>query len=132
MRLSRLLRCAGLVMLLGGIPLAVLAALEGQMEVALFIMFPVIYGGGWIAGLAILLIFLGSVLFFFSLLPVGLSPSRAEREESYCLEREKGLKAGGVVLIGPIPIVFGSDWKMAGWAILLAIALVIIFWVLLF
>jgi len=51
----------------------------------------------------------------------------------------KGLKegkaeGGGVVIIGPIPIVFGTSQKIAGWLIVLAIVLVILtflltFWV---
>jgi len=36
------------------------------------------------------------------------------------------VKGGGVVLIGPIPIVFGSDAKWASVAILLAIILVVL------
>ncbi|MGC9072064.1 MAG: TIGR00304 family membrane protein [Acidilobus sp.] len=36
------------------------------------------------------------------------------------------VEAGGVVMIGPIPIVFGTSWKMATIAIVLAIALMVI------
>lgn len=128
--MSPLLRFTGLTMLVVGILLVVLAVLEGQMEMALFIVFPVIYGGGLIAGLGILLVFLGSVSLFLSLIPFG-TYEREENGPGYCLDRERDIKTGGVVLIGPIPIVFGSDWKMAIWAILLAIALIIIFWILL-
>jgi uncharacterized protein (TIGR00304 family) len=42
--------------------------------------------------------------------------------------RESGgeVKGGGVVMIGPIPIIFGSDLKWASIAILLAIVLVVL------
>ncbi len=36
------------------------------------------------------------------------------------------VKGGGVVMIGPIPIIFGSDAKWASIAIVLAIVLVLI------
>lgn len=41
---------------------------------------------------------------------------------------KKGMdvKGGGVVLIGPIPIVFGSDAKWASIAIVLALVLVVL------
>ena len=43
-------------------------------------------------------------------------------------ERKAGreVKGGGVVLIGPIPIVFGSDAKWASIAIALAIVLLVL------
>ncbi|ADL19142.1 hypothetical protein ASAC_0736 [Acidilobus saccharovorans 345-15] len=36
------------------------------------------------------------------------------------------VQAGGVVMIGPIPIVFGTSWKMAIIAMVLAIVLIVI------
>jgi len=36
------------------------------------------------------------------------------------------VKGGGVVLIGPVPIVFGSDMKWASVAIILAIVLIVL------
>ena len=41
--------------------------------------------------------------------------------------REEGeVKGGGVVMIGPIPIIFGSDAKWASVAIAMAIVLVVL------
>ena len=37
-----------------------------------------------------------------------------------------GVKGGGVVLVGPIPIIFGSDAKWTSVAIVLAIVLVVL------
>jgi len=37
-----------------------------------------------------------------------------------------GVQGGGVVMIGPIPIIFGSDAKWASVAIALAIVLVVL------
>lgn len=40
-------------------------------------------------------------------------------------ERKTEVRGGGVVMIGPIPIIFGSDMKWASIAIILAIVLVL-------
>jgi uncharacterized protein (TIGR00304 family) len=66
------------------------------------------------------LVFLGFILVFLGLMfPPG---KIKEREE---ISREK-IKGGGVILIGPIPIIFGSDYKYAIIAIALAIILIVI------
>jgi len=36
------------------------------------------------------------------------------------------VKGGGVILIGPVPIIFGSDMKWASVAIILAIILIVL------
>jgi uncharacterized protein (TIGR00304 family) len=41
-------------------------------------------------------------------------------------EGRKEVRGGGVVMVGPIPIIFGSDAKWASIAILLAIILVVL------
>jgi uncharacterized protein (TIGR00304 family) len=41
-------------------------------------------------------------------------------------ERQTQVKGGGVILIGPIPIIFGSDAKWTSIAIVLAIILIVI------
>jgi uncharacterized protein (TIGR00304 family) len=41
-------------------------------------------------------------------------------------EKRTEVRGGGVVMIGPIPIIFGSDAKWASAAIVLAIVLVVI------
>lgn len=37
-----------------------------------------------------------------------------------------GVRGGGVVMIGPVPIIFGSDMKWASVAIALAIVLIVV------
>jgi uncharacterized protein (TIGR00304 family) len=41
-------------------------------------------------------------------------------------ERRTKVRGGGVVMIGPIPIVFGSDGKWASIAMVLAIVLIVV------
>jgi len=61
----------------------------------------------------LLLVFVGMGVMVVSLLAQG----RKEGEE---------IKAGGVVMVGPIPIISGSDAKWASVAIALAIVLILL------
>lgn len=56
------------------------------------------------------------ILVGFGVVAVALLSSGGKRE----------VRGGGVVLVGPIPIVFGSDAKWAAVAIVLAIVLVVL------
>jgi uncharacterized protein (TIGR00304 family) len=63
--------------------------------------------------LGILLLFLGSVL---------LSPSKDEGSG----KDKSQIRAGGVVMIGPIPIIFGTDKDSVILVVILAIILMVI------
>lgn len=68
----------------------------------------------------IIIVLAGFVIVFLAAILAGRS--QAEKEP----ERRTSIRGGGVVLIGPIPIIFGSDAKWATVAIVLAIILVLI------
>jgi uncharacterized protein (TIGR00304 family) len=46
--------------------------------------------------------------------------------DDYIPKKKTSLKGGGVVLIGPIPIVFGSSWKIALILMIVAIILILV------
>jgi uncharacterized protein (TIGR00304 family) len=71
------------------------------------------------------LVLVGIGIIFVGFLVVLLA-TFASREPSEEGERRTEVKGGGVILIGPIPIVFGSDAKWAGIAMALAIVLIVI------
>ena len=83
--------------------------------------------------IGIILIIIGSIFIF---LEVFLNIVKEKREEPEKDEEERRKKTktkvggGAVVLIGPIPIIFGSDKKFLIIAIVLAIILMIISFVL--
>lgn len=112
-----------MLMIVTGLLMIVVAALTGEVEFALFLIFPIIYGTGILAIGGILLIFGGILLTFFSVLP-GV-PGVGETADG------GRVRGGGVVLVGPVPIVFGSDWNMALLAIVLTIVLVVVVFLLL-
>jgi len=118
-----------------GILLIIIGISTGSSHVALFLIFPVIYGKGPLSLLGFLLIFLGLFLIFLSPLHSwnrefeGHYPSPSNYEEFSQseifpqTEVQSEKKYGGVILIGPIPIVIGSDKNM----VIIALTLSLIF-----
>ncbi len=79
----------------------------------------------WLAGL--ILIALGLILIVFGLTerPLeDLGEVEGEIEEERGERRKKKVTGGGVVIIGPIPIVFGES-KYAFYALILSIVLMV-------
>ncbi len=79
------------------------------------------------------LIIIGIILIIFGILLVtfGIMHSmqkREQAEEEYTPNeiKEKSVKGAGVILIGPVPIVFGSDKKSALVLIIMAIVLMLL------
>jgi len=70
------------------------------------------------------LVLVGIGIIFVGFLVVLLSMMAGGRGEDG--ERQTDVKGGGVILIGPIPIIFGSDARWASIAIVLAIVLIVV------
>ncbi|MFP3286191.1 MAG: DUF131 domain-containing protein [Acidilobus sp.] len=69
--------------------------------------------GLWITvGITLILIGMAVIIAATLLSALGQQPSQQKVE------------AGGVIMIGPIPIIFGTSWRMAIIAIVLAIVLI--------
>ncbi len=71
----------------------------------------------------ILLIVLGFFLIAFGMMRSALENGEKGAEQE---TGEKRVKGGGVILIGPIPIVFGTDKKYALILMILAIVLMLL------
>lgn len=66
------------------------------------------------------------LIFVFLMLEMMRSIKDSEAEEKgYDIKREK-VKGGGVILIGPLPIVFGTDKRYALILMVLAIAIILL------
>lgn len=61
----------------------------------------------------------------FMLIIIGSIQKKEKRETPQAFSNHTKIKGGGVIMIGPIPIIFGSDYKYAIIAILLAIILMV-------
>jgi uncharacterized membrane protein len=107
----RLLLLAAVATWVAGIALIAWSILEKSASVALLVIFPVVSGSSasFLLGVALLI---GG----FLLLPLALAydgvepaPSLGSTDTELPAPRSAG-SAGGFVLVGPVPIVFGS-WK---------------------
>lgn len=113
-----------------GIFLIGASAFFGQGKIMLFFFIPVFYGAGIFAFLGILCIIASVLLMFYSI------TSFSGIEEEYLpVKQERKVKGGGIVFIGPVPIIFGSDTKV--WYIMFILALIVIgmmilFWILIY
>jgi uncharacterized protein (TIGR00304 family) len=71
------------------------------------------------------LVFIGVAIILLGFLVVFLAMISGSRSS----EKEEGqtkVRGGGVILIGPIPIIFGSDAKWTSIAIVLTIVLIVL------
>jgi len=124
----RRLTAAALALFVLGIVLLAYAAYLGEMTFTLVVIIPVVQSSNiWaLAGMA--LIFAAIFLFFFSMAaPMKETPSQpAASAQPTAASQPSAKKFGGVVFIGPIPIVFGSDKKVAKWMIIVSLVVVIL------
>ncbi len=92
-----------------GICLFILGFLEGEVSGGFFVIFPFIMGSGVYGSAGVLCFFIAFLFYIFSF------SSKLETDYSTIDYEPKktSSKWGGVVFIGPIPIVFGSSWKTA-------------------
>lgn len=89
---------------------------SGEVEVGLVVFIPFIMGRGFYALFGVLLVFLGFVFLMFGQFhgfSLQSSNEHDEKDQGLSKGKTSSFKGGGVVLIGPIPIVIGSNWKIA-------------------
>ncbi len=101
----------------------------GELHFGLLLFIPVVYGSGLAAGIAALLIFAAFILFAVSF--GRTAEEHAGPESTYSGDRREAATAvrkgvGGVIFIGPIPIIFGSDRKIAGYMMILAVVILVL------
>ncbi|MCD6222395.1 MAG: DUF131 domain-containing protein [Thermoplasmata archaeon] len=104
-----------------GVAFIIASFIFGEAKAGLFIIFPFIYGTGFFMLAGILLIFISMILFMFSF------PLEYDGSKEYVEERK-----GGIVMIGPIPIIIASDKNMALLLLIISIIFIFIFLAFLF
>ncbi|OPX63747.1 MAG: hypothetical protein A4E30_00598 [Methanomassiliicoccales archaeon PtaB.Bin215] len=104
-------------LLLSSAALGWMAWERGEVELYLFLIFPVLKADGAFGAASLLLAFAAVVVIFLSFfIPVPKGSTGPPERPSM----------GGVVLIGPIPIVLGSDRRTALLALVVGLAALII------
>jgi uncharacterized protein (TIGR00304 family) len=105
------------VLFFGGVVCIAAAVLSGSADVSLFIVFPVFSGssGLFVLGTALIVF---SFIAGFAFLMMGQfemanASQRLGEDVFYSDRQRKDSKFGGVILVGPVPIAFGSDYRTA-------------------
>lgn len=115
-----------IVLFIGGAICIAAAVVTGGAEADLVLIFPVFSGssGLFLAGIGLI------VLSFFSGFAMLALTQSESMERTPATREEDGIQRktsyGGVVLIGPVPIAFGSDKRIAFFMLVLGIAAAII------
>src|SRR5512137_322664 len=111
----RLLRVLGVGMLVAGIVAIIAGALTGDIQVGLaFFFIPYLSSSSALGALAILLVFGGiAVMMLDAVSSWGRMGPAGDEERTREPDGGPKKEFGGVVLIGPLPIVFGSSSRAA-------------------
>jgi len=115
-----------LICLVLGIAFLFFGFLSGDVEAGIFFIIPYISGSGLFGFFGFICIIASIFIFLFGLTNFIQNDIYATKDLNIKPRKKTSIKGGGVVLIGPIPIVFGSSWKIALISIILAIILIII------
>ncbi len=143
MKKGKLLLVTSFILIITGFSLLAYSISQGDSKISLILIFPVVMGGGALGALGILLLIVGIFL-----LPVSFFYYKTRRYLGGCrdhtshpggkksIRRDRGgweveslggkTRAGGVIFIGPIPIVFGSDKGIAKWMIVVGVIIAVI------
>jgi uncharacterized protein (TIGR00304 family) len=111
-----------------GLALIAASVLTGEAKVGIVVIIPVIYGGGVLLLGGVLCVMAGIMLFFFSSSQGSAEDDAGTGQEGHGENRTER-RGGGVLLIGPVPIIFGTDKGMALVAAaiaIIALALIVI------
>lgn len=120
-------RChkVSILFFIGGLVFFAIGIFTGEVEAGFVLIFPFFIGSGIYALSGIVLVFISILLFMFGFTGTTVESIDLQFEKNkHDTKSKKIVKGGGVVLIGPIPIVFGSNWKIAIIMMVLAILLI--------
>ncbi|MEL9970732.1 MAG: DUF131 domain-containing protein [Metallosphaera sp.] len=78
-----------------------------------------------LVNLAFIFIFLGFSLVFLDII-LAMIKSVEKRREEKPEEEERKTEAGGVIFIGPVPIIFGTSKKIEKWMIIVALVITLV------
>ena len=121
-----------LMLFIIGLVFIILGVISGEVEAGFILIFPFLKGSGIYAVIGIILIFGAFVSYIFGVIRANNIDFITPKDNEQPGFKEKSIKGGGVILIGPIPIVFGSNWKIAVLLMALAIVIMIIFFVMIY
>ncbi len=113
---------SGILLVLVGISGIIASMVLGQVRIYLILIIPIFVMDGFMPLISVIMLIAGSFMLFFS----RIGPLSPQNESSLTsIHNSKGrVEGGGVIFIGPIPIIFGSKRFKEG------LPRVIFFWIL--
>jgi len=120
---------AALACLVGGIAALAVAVAQGGAVVHLLVIVPVVTGTSPLAFLGILLILAAVMLAFVALAGRGLPAAEGPQEVGSATPKASPAPSksfGGVVFLGPFPLVFGSNPRMTRAMLLVGVGLFVL------
>jgi len=121
-------RFVGPAVLVAGLSTLALAVSRGEASVYLLLVIPAVVGTGPLAFLGILLVFVGLFLTSYlwsARMPIPSGPDLERSAETHpAIPRPR--RWGGVIFLGPLPLVFGSDPQMTRTMLLLGAILFLV------
>ena len=119
-----------LVFFISGIVFFSLGILTKEMEIGVVLIFPFMVGSGIYALLGFISIFIATMLFMIGFSSKFSSDDlNVRKKDIHQTNKKTSVKGGGVILIGPIPIVFGTNWKIALMLMMLAMIAITVFFI---
>lgn len=105
-----------------GVILLFLALVQGDAKAGFFVIFPYISGSGILTAVGVSLIMLSMGVFLFAQLP---SKNRTSYYQTNFVYKKR--KAGGIIFIGPIPVIIANDRQMAIFMAIIATIVILLF-----
>jgi uncharacterized protein (TIGR00304 family) len=90
----------------------ILAFINNEVEFGFVIFLPFIIGSGIYTFFGFIFVLIAIILLFFGFVNIYLTNTNFINYDIKNNETKKSAKFGGLILVGPIPIVIGSNWKI--------------------
>jgi uncharacterized protein (TIGR00304 family) len=107
------IRFLSIISLIGGLAFFILGASNNEIQVGFFLIFPFIVGSGIYSFLGFCLIFLFIVLLLYNFISLNETSINNQIAIEEITSPKKKLKVSGIVFLGPIPLIFGTNCKKA-------------------
>ena len=101
-----------------------LGMINEELELGFFLIFPIFMGSGIFSFFGFLLLFSSIIISMYEFVYLSTKTTDAQYDTDH-RKTKKTIKSGGVLLIGPIPIIVGLNWKIT--LLLVIIAIIILF-----
>ncbi|SMD30407.1 TIGR00304 family membrane protein [Picrophilus oshimae] len=135
---------AGLALIFSGFLLFIILAIFGLVKLGLFLVFPFAISTSVLSIIPFLLIFIGFIMIFFYPFVNDYRYNDYkyyEYQDEYDHEdskneynkddyKESSKKYSGFLLIGPVPIIFGNDRRLVYISIIIAVLIIIFYFIL--